>query len=122
MMDDSTIIRLAQEAAHDELAVAVFTVNELGRFADLAFNEQTKTPQADRDVFEFTHICNGVELVCHLICDDDEPLAPNQLPDYLTLEKAYHRGENIGHILDHLVVEEIEDAALAQIKENWNDC
>jgi hypothetical protein len=49
-------------------------------------------------------------------------LAPNQLPDYLTLEKAYHRGENIGHMLDHLVVEEIEDAALAQIKENWNDC
>jgi hypothetical protein len=122
MMDDSTIIRLAQEAAHDELAVAVFTVNELGRFADLAFNEQTKTPQADRDVFEFTHICNGVELVCHLYCDEDELLAPNQVPTSMTLECAYHRGEDISHLLADDVVTEIEDAALAQIKENWNDC
>ena len=122
MMDDSTIIRLAQEAAHDELAVAVFTVNELGRFADLAYAEQTKTPQPDRDVFEFTYNCTFVELVCHLYCYEDELLAPNQVPTSMTLECAYHRGEDISHLLADDVVTEIEDAALAQIKENWNDC
>ena len=122
MMDDSTIIRLAQLAAKDELAVAVFTVNELGRFADLAFEEKTQPPQADRGVFEITYTCNDVDLVCHLVCDDDEIPAPNQPPEYMELEHAYHRGQDISHLLDHLVVEEIIDYALQQIKENWNDC
>lgn len=122
MMDDSTIIRLAQLAAKDELAVAVFTVNELGRFADLAFEEQTQPPQADRGVFEITYTCNDVDLVCHLVCDDDEPLAPNQIPTSMTLECAYHRGEDISHLLADDVVTEIEDYALQHIKENWNDC
>jgi len=122
MMDDSTIIRLAQQAAKDELAVAVFTVNELARFANLVFDEQTKTPQADRGVLEITYTCNDVELVCHLYSYEDELLAPNQVPTSMTLECAYHRGEDISRLLADDVVTEIEYYALQQIKENWNDC
>jgi hypothetical protein len=123
MMDDSTIIRLAQQAAHDELAVAVFTVNELSRFADLTFAEQTKAPYAPRGVMVFEYITNGVELTCHL-----EYESANGGSDYepgntesVTLENAYHRGENIAHLLCDSVVEEIEDAALAQIQEDHDD-
>jgi hypothetical protein len=120
MMDDSTIIRLAHEAAHDELAVAVFTVNELGRFADLAYEEQTKTPHAPHGVMVYEYTTNGVDLVCHLEyeAEDKGSFSEPGYPESITLESAYHRGENIGHLLCDSVVEEIEDAALAQIKEN----
>jgi hypothetical protein len=124
MMDDSTIIRLAQQAAHDELAVAVFTVNELGRFADLAFDEQTKPPHADRGVMVFDYVANGIQLTCHLEYEAEEHGSSYEpsYPESVTLESAYHLGENISHLLCDSVVEEIEDAALAQIEENRNDC
>lgn len=123
MMDDSTIIRLAQLAAKDELAVAVFTVNELGRFADLAFEEQTQPPQADRGVVVYEY-SNFVDLVCHLEyeAEDKGSFSEPCHPESITLESAYHRGENIGHLLCDSVVEEIEAEALQHIKENWNDC
>ena len=123
MMDDSTIIRLAQKAAHDELAVAVFTVNELGRFADLAFEEQTKPPHAPRGVMEFFYTANGVELTCYLDYEAEERGSPTEppYPESVTLESAYHRGVNIAHLLCDSVVEEIQDAALAQIQENNDD-
>jgi len=119
MMDDNTIIRLAHKAAQDELSIAVFTVNELRRFADLSFEEQTKTPKTQRNVMEFAYEINGVELICHLVCDDD--VAPNQPVEYVTLEQAYHLGQNIGHLLSDEIVSEIENAALAEIKENFDD-
>jgi hypothetical protein len=124
MMDDSTIIRLAQQAAHDELAVAVFTVNELGRFADLAFEEQTKTPHAPRGVMEFVYTINGVELTCHLDYEAEErgSFTEPAYPESVTLDCAYHLGENISHLLCDSVVEEIENAALAQIQEDHDDC
>lgn len=123
MMDDTTIIRLAQQAAKDELAVAVFTVNELGRFADLAFEEQTKAPYAARGVMVYEYTANGVELTCHLEYDAAErgsSVEPSH-PESITLDCAYHRGENIAHLLCDSVIEEIEDAALAQIQENRDD-
>jgi hypothetical protein len=124
MMDDSTIIRLAQQAAHDELAVAVFTVNELGRFADLTFAEQTKPPHAPRGVMEFLYTANGVLLTCHLEYEAEECGSSSEpaYPESVTLENAYHLGVNIAHLLCDSVVEEIEDAALAQIQENFDDC
>jgi hypothetical protein len=124
MMDDDTIIRLAHKAAQDELSIAVFTVNELGRFADLAFDEQTKAPHAPRGVMVFDYTVNDVELTCHLEYEAaergsfDEP----PYPESVSLDSAYHRGENIAHLLCDSVVEEIEDAALAQIQENRDDC
>lgn len=124
MMDDTTIIRLAQQAAKDELAVAVFTVNELARFADLCFDEQTKAPHAPRGVMVYEYSANGVDLTCHLEYEAAErgsSVEPGY-PESLTLESAYHRGENIAHMLCESVVEEIEDAALAQIKEDQDDC
>ena len=124
MMDDTTIIRLAQQAAKDELAVAVFTVNELARFADLCFDEQTKAPHASRGVMVYEYTANGVQLICHLEYEAAErgsSVEPPH-PESLTLESAYHRGENIAHMLCDSVVEEIEDAALAQIKEEQDDC
>lgn len=123
MMDDSTIIRLAQQAAKDELAVAVFTVNELGRFADLCFEAQTKAPNAPRGVMVYEYSANGVDLTCHLEYEAAErgsSVEPGY-PESITLESAYHRGENIAHILCDSVVEEIEDAALAQIMEHRDD-
>ena len=123
MMDDSTIIRLAQQAAKDELAVAVFTVNELGRFAELAFDEQTKPPHAARGVMEFVYTANGVDLICHLEYEADDQgssVEPGHL-ESITLDCAYHLGENIAHLLCDCVVEEIENAALEQIKEDQND-
>ena len=124
MIDDSTIIKLAQQAAKDELAVAVFTVNELARFADLCFDEQTKAPHAPRGVMVYEYSANGVDLTCHLEYEAAErgsSVEPGY-PESLTLESAYHRGENIAHMLCESVVEEIEDAALAQIKEDQDDC
>jgi len=123
MMDDTTIIRLAQQAAKDELAVAVFTVNELARFADLCFEAQTKAPNAPRGVMVYEYSANGVDLTCHLEYEAAErgsSVEPPH-PESLTLESVYHRGENIAHMLCDSVVEEIEDAALAQIKEDQND-
>ena len=125
MMDDSTIIRLAQQAAKDELAVAVFTVNELARFAALCFDEQTKAPHAPRGVMVFDYAANGVQLTCHLEYEPEEHgWAFDERPysESVTLESAYHRGEDIAHLLCDSVIERIEDAALAQIKENQNDC
>jgi hypothetical protein len=123
MMDDSTIIRLAQQAAKDELAVAVFTVNELSRFADLTFAEQTKAPHAPRGVMVFDYTANGVELTCHLEYEGEERGSFDEpaYPESVTLDSAYHRGENIAHLLCDSVVEEIEDAALAQLQENRDD-
>jgi len=123
MMDDSTIIKLAQEAAQDELAIAVFTVNELGRFAELAFDQQTKAPDADRGMVVFEYTINDVDLVCHLEYEAaergsfDEPGSDESV----TLYHAYHRGVNISHMLCDSVVEEIEEAALEQIKDDQND-
>ena len=124
MMDDSTIIRLAQQAAHDELAVAVFTVNELARFAALCFDEQTKAPNAPRGVMVFDYAANGIHLICHLEYEaaDQGSFDEPPYPESVTLESAYHLGENIAHLLCDSVVEEIEDAALAQIKDDQNDC
>jgi len=124
MMDDTTIIRLAQQAAHDELAVAVFTVNELARFADLCFDEQTKAPKAPRGVMVFDYAANGVQLICHLEYEAAEQGSFDEppYPESVTLESAYHLGENIAHLLCDSVVEEIKDAALAQIKEDQDDC
>jgi len=124
MMDDSTIIRLAQQAAKDELAVAVFTVNELARFAGLCFDEQTKAPNAPRGVMVYEYTSNGVDLTCHLEYESEEHGSFDEpaYPESVTLESAYHRGEDIAHLLCDSVIEEIEDAALAQIKENQNDC
>lgn len=122
MMDDSTIIHLAQQAAKDELAVAVFTVNELARFADLCFDEQTKAPHAVRGVMVYEYT-NGVDLVCHLEYEAAErgsSVEPPQ-PESITLESAYHLGQNIAHLLCDSVIEEIEEAALAQIQENFDD-
>ena len=123
MMDDSTIIRLAQQAAKDELAVAVFTVNELARFADLCFEAQTKAPNAPRGVMVYEYTTNGVDLVCHLEyeAEDKGSFSEPGYPESITLESAYHRGENIAHMLCDSVVEEIEEEALAQIKENRDD-
>ena len=123
MMDDTTIIRLAQQAAKDELAVAVFTVNELARFADLCFDEQTKAPHAARGVMVYEYTANGVQLICHLEYESEEHGSFDEPPhpESLTLESAYHRGENIAHMLCDSVVEEIENAALAQIQENRDD-
>jgi hypothetical protein len=123
MMDDSTIIRLAQQAAKDELAVAVFTVNELGRFADLCFDAQTKAPHAARGVMVYEYTANGVQLICHLEyeADDQGSSVEPGYPESLTLESAYHRGENIAHMLCESVVEEIEDAAMQQIKDDRDD-
>jgi hypothetical protein len=123
MMNDETIIRLAHQAAQDELSIAVFTVNELARFADLAFDEQTKPPHADRGVMEFFYTANGVELTCHLEYEAEErgSLDEPPYPESVTLDSAYHRGENISHLLCDSVVEEIEEAALAQIQENRDD-
>ena len=123
MMDDQTIIRLAQQAAKDELAVAVFTVNELGRFADLCFEAQTKPPHAPRGVMVYEYTANGVDLICHLEYEAAErgsSVEPGY-PESITLESAYHRGINIAHLLCESVVEEIEDAAMAQIQENSDD-
>ena len=122
MMDESTIIRLAHKAAQDELSIAVFTVNELRRFAELTFDEQTKAPQAPRGVMVYEY-SNGVDLVCHLeyeAADRGSRDEPGH-PESITLESAYHLGENIAHFLCESVVEEIEDAALAQIMENRDD-
>jgi hypothetical protein len=123
MMDDTTIIRLAQQAAKDELAVAVFTVNELARFADLCFDEQTKAPPAPRGVMVFDYAANGIQLTCHLDYEAAFAGSPDEpsYPESVTLESAYHLGENIAHMLCDSVVEEIEDAALAHIKEDQND-
>ena len=123
MMDDDTIIRLAHQAAQDELSIAVFTVNELARFADLAFDEQTKAPHAPRGVMVFNYTTNGVELTCHLEYETDDGGSDYEPASYesVTLESAYHRGENISHLLCESVVEEIEDAALAQIQEDRDD-
>ena len=123
MMDDDTIIRLAHQAAQDELSIAVFTVNELARFADLAFDEQTKPPHADRGVMVFDYTVNDVELTCHLEYEAEERGSFDEpsYPESVTLDSAYHRGENIAHLLCDSVVEEIEYAALAQIQENRND-
>jgi hypothetical protein len=123
MMNEETIIRLAHLAAQDELSIAVFTVNELARFADLAFEEQTKPPFAPRGVMEFVYTANGVELTCHLEYQAEERGSFDEppYPESVTLENAYHRGENIAHLLCDSVVEEIEDAALAQIQENHDD-
>jgi len=124
MMDDTTIIRLAQQAAKDELAIAVFTVNELGRFADLCFDEQTKAPPSPRGVMVFDYTANGVQLTCHLEYEAafaGSPYEPSY-PESVTLKSAYHLGENIAHMLCDSVVEEIEDAAMAQIKEYQDDC
>ena len=123
MMDDSTIVRLAQQAAKDELAVAVFTVNELGRFAALVFEEQTKTPPADRGMFEFTYECAGVELVCQLDYERGHAGSRSEPPEaeYVCLENAFHLGINIGHLLSDEVVSEIEEAALDHIKEQQDD-
>jgi hypothetical protein len=123
MMDDTTIIRLAQQAAKDELAVAVFTVNELGRFADLCFEAQTKAPNAPRGVMVYEYTANGVQLICHLEyeADDQGSSVEPGYPESLTLESAYHRGENIAHMLCESVVEEIEDAAMQQIKDDRDD-
>ena len=123
MMNDETIIRLAHQAAQDELSIAVFTVNELGRFAELVFNEQTKPPHADRGVMEFVYTTNDVELTCHLEYEAEEPSTPHEpgYPETVTLFSAYHRGENIYHLLCDSVVEEIENAAMAQIMEYHDD-
>lgn len=124
MIDDSTIVRLDQQAAKDELAVAVFTVNELAQFADLCFEAQTKAPHAPRGVMVYEYTANGVDLVCHLEYDAAEhgsSVEPPH-PESITLESAYHLGQNIVHMLCDSVVEEIEDAALAQIQENFDDC
>ena len=122
-MDDDTIIRLAHKAAQDELSIAVFTVNELARFADLTFAEQTKAPHADRGVMVFDYTVNDVELTCHLEYEAEERGSFDEpsYPESVTLDSAYHRGENIAHLLCDSVVEEIEYAALAQIQENRND-
>ena len=122
-MDDTTIIRLAHKAAQDELSIAVFTVNELGRFAELAFDEQTKAPNAPRGVMVYEYTANDVELICHLeyeAADRGSRDEPGH-PESITLESAYHLGENIAHLLCDSVVEEIEEAALAQIMENRDD-
>jgi hypothetical protein len=123
MMDDHTIIRLAQQAAKDELAIAVFTVNELARFADLCFDAQTKAPYAPRGVMVYEYTANGVDLVCHLEYEKAErgSLFEPGYSESLTLESAYHLGENIAPLLCDSVVEEIEDAALAQIQETRDD-
>jgi hypothetical protein len=123
MMDDSTIIRLAHQAAQDELSIAVFTVNELGRFAELAFDEQTKAPNAARGVMVYEYTVNDVELICHLEYEAQDKGSYNEpgYPESITLESAYHMGENIAHLLCDSVVEEIENAALAQIQENRDD-
>ena len=123
MMDDHTIIRLAQKAAQDELAIAVFTVNELARFADLCFEAQTKAPHADRGVMVYEYTASGVDLVCHLEYEKAErgSLFEPGYSESLTLESAYHLGENIAHLLCDSVIEEIEEAALAQIQENRDD-
>lgn len=124
MMDDTTIIRLAQQAAKDELAVAVFTVNELARFADLCFEAQTKAPHAPRGVMVYEYTANGVDLVCHLEYEAEERGSSVEPPhiESITLESAYHLGQNIAHLLCDSVIEEIEEAALAQIQENFDDC
>lgn len=123
MMDDETIIRLAHKAAQDELSIAVFTVNELARFADLAFAEQTKAPTCPREMMEFFYICNGIELVCHLEYEAEEKGSFDEpaYPENITLDSAFHLGENIGHLLSDDVVEEIENAALAQLTEQFDD-
>jgi hypothetical protein len=123
IMDDHTIIRLAQQAAKDELAIAVFTVNELARFADLCFDAQTQPPHAPRGVMVYEYIANGVQLICHLEYEAAErgSLIEPGYPESITLESAYHLGVNIAHMLCDSVVEEIEDAALAQIKEDRDD-
>jgi hypothetical protein len=123
MMNDETIIRLAHQAAQDELSIAVFTVNELARFADLAFKEQTKPPFAPRGVMEFVYTTGGVELTCHLEYEAEEPGSFDEpsYPESVTLESAYHFGQNIAYLLCDSVIEEIENAALAQIKEYHDD-
>ena len=123
MMDDHTIIRLAQKAAQDELAIAVFTVNKLARFADLCFEAQTKPPQAPRGVMVYEYTASGVDLVCHLEYEKAErgSLFEPGYSESLTLESAYHLGQNIAHLLCDSVIEEIEEAALAQIQENRDD-
>ena len=122
-MNDETIIRLAHQAAQDELSIAVFTVNELARFADLAFDEQTKPPACPRGVMEFFYAINGLLLTCHLEYEAEERGSFDEppYPESVTLDSAYHRGENIAHLLCDSVVEEIEEAALAQIQENRDD-
>jgi hypothetical protein len=123
MIDDHTIIRLAQQAAKDELAVAVFTVNELARFADLCFEAQTKAPHAARGVMVYEYTASDVDLICHLEYEKAErgSLFEPGYSESLTLESAYHLGENIAHLLCDSVIEEIEEAALAQIQEHRDD-
>lgn len=123
MMDDHTIIRLAQQAAKDELAIAVFTVNELARFADLCFDAQTQPPQAPRGVMVYDYTAGGVQLICHLEYEKAErgSLFEPGYSESLTLESAYHLGQNIAHLLCDSVIEEIEEAALAQIQEHRDD-
>jgi hypothetical protein len=123
MMDHDTIIRLAHQAAQDELSIAVFTVDELARFADLTFAEQTKPPHAPRGVMVFEYTVNGVEMTCHLEYEAEERGSFDEppYPESLTLESAYHLGVDIAHLLCDGVVEEIEDAALAQIQEDHDD-
>jgi hypothetical protein len=124
MMDDSTIIRLAHQAAHDELSIAVFTVNELHRFAELVIEEHCKAPQQPRGVMVMPMSFEGdINLICHLDYDPaftgsrDEP----GCPESITLDSAYHYGRDIAHLLSEDIVEEIEQAALKQIEEDQND-
>jgi hypothetical protein len=124
MMDHETIIRLARQAAQGDLSIAVFTVDELARFADLVYKEKTSHPHADRGVMEFLYTVNDVELTCHLDYEAEQPSSFFEpgYPESVVLESAYHRGENIAHLLCDSVIQEIEDAALEQIKENHANC
>ena len=72
-------------------------------------------------VYEYT--ANDVELICHLEYEAADRGSYNEPghPESITLESAYHLGENIAHLLCDSVVEEIEEAALAQIMENRDD-
>ena len=83
-----------------------------------------KAPNAPRGVMVYEYTTNGVDLTCHLEYQSEEYGLFDEppYPESVTLESAYHRGEDIAHLLCDSVIEEIEKAALAQIKENQNDC
>lgn len=129
-MNRDDIIRMARQASTGAMPLAIFTIEELERFARMVLMNNRKlfkaTPSCPKGLVEFECEVEGVDLVCYLeytpeeLGSRDSHGLPNE-PDYpedMELVNAYVKGTDIdiGHLLLQSLVDHITTTALEDMK------
>lgn len=129
-MNRDDIIRMARQASTGAMPLAIFTIEELERFARMVLMNNRKlykaTPSCPKGLVEYECEVEGVALVCYLeytpeeLGSRDSRGLPNE-PDYpedMELVNAYVKGTDldIGHLILQSLVDHITTTALEDMK------